>query len=146
MTFTLQPVTFEICCGSAGLSSALRRLGFKTFAIDHAANRHSPKVKIFTLDVSNPQQLDLLETMIRFSKPCYIHLGLPCGTCSRARERPMPAKLGGHIGPKLLRNEMYPLGLQDLQGADKTKVELANQLYRCAIAIMRPVSSCDACF
>ena len=111
-------------------------MGFTPFAVDHAANRHSPKVKIFTLDVSNPQQLELLETMICFTKPCYIHLGLPCGTCSRAREKPMPAKLGGHMGPKPLRNEIHLLGLPDLQGADKTKVELANQLYQCAISIL----------
>ena len=48
----------------------------------------------------------------------------------------MPAKLGGHMGPKPLRNETHLLGLPDLQGADKTKVELANQLYQCAISIL----------
>ena len=135
--FTLQPVTIEICCGSAGLSSALRRLGFHVHAIDHAANRHSPKVRTLVLDVSNLQQLQLLESMIKFVKPCYIHLGLPCGTCSRAREKPMPKSMGGHMGPQPLRDADNLLGLPHLCGADLTKVTLANQLYRAAIVILQ---------
>ena len=64
-SFTLEAITFEICCGSAGLSDALRRLGFQIYPIDHAANRHAPKVKVFTLDVSNSQHVALLEKMMR---------------------------------------------------------------------------------
>ena len=135
--FTLQPVTIEVCCGSAGLSSALRRLGFHVHAIDHSANRHSPKVRTLVLDVSNLQQLQLLESMIKFVKPCYIHLGLPCGTCPRAREKPMPKSMGGHMGPQPLRDADNLLGLPPLCGADLTKVTLANQLYRAAIVILQ---------
>ena len=142
--FTLQPVAFEICCGSAGLSAALKRSGFQTLAIDHVSNRHSTKVKIFVLDVSNENQLDLLMSMISFIKPCYIHMGLPCGTCSRARERPMPAKLGGHMGPKPLHDGDHLLGLPDLSGANKIKVEGANELYNCAITILLLCSNCSA--
>eukprot|EP00435_Cladocopium_sp_Y103_P021325 s1919_g5.t1 len=112
------------------------RLGFQVFAIDHAANRHSPKVKPFLLDVANVEQLNLLKSMISFSKPCYVHLGLPCGTCSRAREKPMPAALGGHMGPRPLRDAGNLLGLPGLQGSDKAKVELSNQLYNAAISIL----------
>ena len=86
-SFTLEAVTFEICCGSAGLSDALRRLGFHVYPVDHSANRHLPKVKVFVLDVSNSDQLVLLEAMLHHCKPCHVHLGLPCGTCSRAREK-----------------------------------------------------------
>ena len=135
--FTLQPVTIEVCCGSAGLSSALRRLGFHVHTIDHAANRHSPKVRTLVLDVSNLQQLQLLESMIKFVKPCYIHLGLPCGTCPRAREKPMPKSMGGHIGPQPLRDADDLLGLPHLCGADLTQATLANQLYRAAIVILQ---------
>ena len=89
------------------------------------------------LDVSNLQQLQLLESMIKFVKPCYIHLGLPCGTCSRAREKPMPKSMGGHMGPQPLRNADNLLGLPHLCVADLTKVTLANQLYRAAIVILQ---------
>ena len=133
---TLQPVVVEICCSSAGLSAALRRLGFQVFAIDHAANRHSPKVRTLVLDVSISQQLELLESLMMFSEPCYVHLGLPCGTCSRARGKPMPKSLGGHMGPQPLRDANNLLGLPQLQGSDLVKVTLANKLYRAAILIL----------
>ena len=134
--FTLQPVVIEICSGSAGLSAALRRLGFQVFAIDHSANRHSPKVRTLVIDVSNSQQLELLESLLMFSKPFYVHLGLPCGTCSRAREKPMPKSLGGHMGPQPLRDANNLMGLPHLQGSDLVKVTLANKLYRAAVLVL----------
>ena len=71
-----------------------------------------------------------------FSEPCYVHLGLPCGTCSRARGKPMPKSLGGHMGPQPLRDANNLLGLPQLQGSDLVKVTLANKLYRAAILIL----------
>ena len=135
-SFTLEAVTFEICCGSAGLSDALRRLGFHVYPVDHSANRHFPKDKVFVLDVSNSDQLVLLEAMLHHCKPCHVHLGLPCGTCSRAKEKPMPSKLGGHMGPQPLRSAEHLRGFPHLTGADKTKVDLANKLYNSAIRIL----------
>ena len=105
--------------------------------MDHSANRHLPKVKVFVLDVSNSNQLMLLETMLHHCKPCHVHLGLPCGTCSRAREKPMPSKLGGHMGPQPLRSAEHLRGFPHLTGADKIKVDLANQLYNSAIRILQ---------
>ena len=49
----------------------------------------------------------------------------------------MPSKLGGHMGPQPLRDAEHLLGFPTLTGADKTKVELANQLYRSAIRILQ---------
>jgi len=69
----MEATTFEICCGSAGLSDALRRLGFQVYPIDHAANRHAAKVKVFTLDVSNSDQVRLLEQMLHHCRPCLEH-------------------------------------------------------------------------
>ena len=132
----MEATTFEICCGSAGLSDALRRLGFQVYPIDHAANRHAAKVRVFTLDVSNSDQVRLLEQMLHHCRPCHVHMGLPCGTCSRAREKPMPAKFGGHMGPPPLRDSNHLLGLPNLRTADQAKVESANKLYRCAIRLL----------
>ena len=134
--FTLEGTTFEICCGSAGLSDALRCIGFQVHPIDHAANRHVTKVKDFVLDVANPEQAKLLESMLHHCRPCYVHLGLPCGTCSRARERPMPARLGGHMGPPPLRDAEHLLGLPNLRAIDQLKVDLANKLYKCAVRLL----------
>ena len=117
-SFTLEATTFEICCGSAGLSGALRRVGFQVYPVDHSANRHAPKVKVFVLDASGSQQLALLETMLRDCKPCHVRMGLPGGTCSRAREKPMPAHLGGHMGP----NADHLMGLPNFAGADQIKL------------------------
>ena len=58
--FALADVTVEICCGAAGLSPALRRLGFKVYPIDHSSDRHSPKMKAVILDVANAQHLTIL--------------------------------------------------------------------------------------
>ena len=49
----------------------------------------------------------------------------------------MPAKLGGHTGPQPLRSAEHLRGFPHLTGADKTKVDLANQLYQSAIRILQ---------
>ena len=49
----------------------------------------------------------------------------------------MPAKLGGHMGPQPLRSAEHLLGFPTLTGADETKVNLANKLYRAAIRILQ---------
>ena len=131
------PQPLKLCCGSAGLSDALRRVGFQVYPIDHSANRHAPKVKVFVLDVSNSEQVSLLESMLHHCKPCHVHMGLPCGTCSRAREKPMPSKLGGHFGPRPLRDADSLLGIPSLMGADKMKVESSNNLYKAAVRLLQ---------
>ena len=41
----------------------------------------------------------------------HIHLGVPCGTCSHARERALPSKLKGrYSAPQPLRDARHPLG------------------------------------
>ena len=49
----------------------------------------------------------------------------------------MPSKLGGHMGPQPLRSAEHLLGIPTLTGADETKVNLANQLYRSAIRTLQ---------
>ena len=131
----MSPITFEICCGAGGLSAALRRIGFQVFAIDHSANRHSPKVKTLVLDVANDDQFTILLDMFKFCNPCYVHYGLPCGTCSRARERPLPSKLG-HSGPPPLRDAEHLHGFPSLTGENAAKVQQANKLYHKALHLM----------
>ena len=125
----------EICCGAAGLSFALRRLGFKVYPIDHSSNRHSPKVKAVILDVANSQHLTILVSLLETCRPCYVH-GLPCGTCSRAREKPLPKHLQHRRAPQPLRSEKHLEGMPSLTGSDLLKVQMANSLYKAAVVIL----------
>ena len=52
----------------------------------------------------------------------------PCGTSSRARERPLPNDLS-HIRAEPLRSEDRPLGLEGLSGLDAVRVGAANKSY-----------------
>ena len=67
-----------------------------------------------------------------------VHLGLPCGTCSRAREVPIPAALrqAGVPQPPPLRSAQYPLGLPGLKPLHQRRVDSANALYHLAILII----------
>ena len=54
----------------------------------------------------------------------YAHFGIPCGTCSRAREIPL-----GPDAPKPLRSDDFPEGLEDLTTAERRRLDAANQVY-----------------
>lgn len=59
------------------------------------------------------------------------HMGLPCGTCSRARE----IQLGhGEHGPRPLRDGDHLFGFPWNSESDKIKVDAANQLYEKAFS------------
>ena len=63
-------------------------------------------------------------------------MGLPCGTCSRARDRKLPGKLHAEGKCPPLRDAAHPFGFPFLKGKDAEKVEKANALYRLAIQIL----------
>ena len=48
----------------------------------------------------------------------------------------MPSKLGGHMGPQPLRSAEHLMGLPNLTGSTKVRVELSNNLYRAAVRIL----------
>ena len=63
----------------------------------------------------------------------------PCGTASRARDRPIPVWLRrqGVPSPPPLRSAQYPSGLPDLHRTDLTRVELANACYATAARVFK---------
>ena len=67
-----------------------------------------------------------------------MHLGIPCGTASRARERPVAPALQamGVPNPPPLRSAQFPLGMPNLSGIHQAKIESANKLYRLAVEIL----------
>ena len=66
---------------------------------------------------------------------CLIHFAPPCGTCSAARKRKLPAAIAaklhqaGVTPPQPLRSEAFPMGLPGIAGLDLYKVQQANVLY-----------------
>ena len=128
----------ELCAGSAVLSSEAAKQGFQTFAVDHELNRFSPKAKIFQLDLSKTESSQLLADMYHNMKPQWTHMGLPCGTASRAREKPVSKKLRdkGAPQPRPLRDQDHLMGLHNLTPAEQRRVDGANQVYQAAEGIL----------
>ena len=127
----------EFFAGSAGLSFEARRAGFNVIAVDHDRNRHRPKVAQVSLYLTSNDSQGIALEMLKQVRPLAVHLGLPCGTCSRAREKPLPKQLQqNHNDPKPLRDAQHLLGFPQLSGADKMKVEQANKLYEFGVQVL----------
>ena len=131
-----RPSAIEVCCGSAGLPASPRKAGIQIFPVDHHANRHSTKVKPLILDNTEEKAQQVFKQLCHQSMPDYIHLGLPCGTCSRAREKPLPRHFS-HLKPrKPLRSQEHLMGLDNLGSYDRIKVAKPNELYRFSVWIL----------
>ena len=67
----------------------------------------------------------------------HVHLGVPCGTCSRAREKSLPQKVRSrYAAPQPLRDAVHPLGKPSLTGSSRARVRAANDLYRFALKVV----------
>lgn len=104
--------------------------------VDHSHNRFTPRAKVLELDLTNSYELQLLLNILKMMPPDVLHLGLPCGTCSRAREKPIP---GAAHAPQPLRDALHPFGLPGITDLDAVKVSKANQVYSAAVEIMLQV-------
>ena len=127
----------EICGGSARLTKTVREAGFKGMAVDHKRER-SCGIDICLFDLTDPSQLEALWQFIvnEAEHIAFDWIAPPCGTASRAREKPIPPfKAMGLPVPQPLRHINQPDQADGLGHLDKTKVELANQLYE-AISTM----------
>ena len=116
------PLLIEICAGSASLSHAAVQRGFSVMPIDHSRNRHRPKCKIITLDLSKKHAWDILEFVITNRNVVLAFAAPPCGTCSAARNiRP---------GPPILRTKQFPWGVPWASRSDLLKLQAANAIYQ----------------
>ena len=94
-----QKFALEVCCGTAGLTSELRKRGLPcSFGIDNII-KAGCKAPIEKIDVTVPGSQELVRSWIMSGQCCYLHLGIPCGTSSRAREIPG--------GPPPLRSDSF---------------------------------------
>ena len=132
-------VCIELCAGSAGLSAKLRNKGFQVVPIDWAGNRHRPKVKSVAIDLSKPEAFKLVQDLILTGKVVYVHMGPPCGTATKARERRISTalKAAGAPDPQPLRSLEWPWGLPDLAGVSLQKVITANKIYALTVQIAK---------
>ena len=121
---TATPFTIEFCSGTAGLTAQIRKLGCEaSFGVDHIV-KAGAKAPVRKLDLTKEGSLEMAKDWLSNPLCRYAHFGIPCGTCSRAREIPLP---GG--GPKPLRSEDEPEGLSGLSSYDQQRVDLANSVY-----------------
>ena len=118
----------EICCGTAGLTAEIRKHGLPcSFGVDHVV-KAGCKAPVKRIDVTVPSSQELVKSHITGGQCCYLHLGVPCGTSSRARE------IAG--GPPPLRSETCPEGLADLKPRDAERVRQANSVYSFACSLI----------
>ena len=117
----------ELFAGTARLSRAAMEAGFEIMPVDHSSAR-AEHVSIVPTDMAVPEEVDALIDVLsrRLGDIAFVWAAPPCGTASKARERPIPDCSNA---PQPLRSQDCPDGLHGLGGIDKAKTELANQSY-----------------
>ena len=130
------PLFVELFAGHGGLSRAAIQGGFSVLSIDHESN--DAVVPMVSLDLTTDSGVEILWDILSSESLLAVHLGLPCGTASLAREKPVAAHLQamGVPNPPPLRSAQHPLGLPNLSDFHSAKVHSANQLYRLAVEII----------
>ena len=108
-------------------------------SVDHKISPDA-KAPITVLDLTRPSDQKILQDIITSKPPQYVHFGLPCGTCSRARDRPVSQALQsqGAPNPAQLRSAEFPLGLPSIPAGsvNHARVTQANLLYDFAVVIL----------
>ena len=85
------PILVEIFAGRGTLSRAAIQAGFTVLSIDHDAS--AATVPMVLLDLTTKTGEAILWDILSSNNVLGVHMGLPCGTASLARERPVAASL-----------------------------------------------------
>ena len=107
-----RPISIELCCGHAGLTASLATVGFQAIGFDWQGNRHETVVPIVTIDLTDEAGQQTIFDLLVTGRVKFVHMGPPCGTYTRARERRIPwwQRRRGVPDPKPLRSDKYPAG------------------------------------
>ena len=110
--------------------------GFEVISVDHEVIQ--PLAPIVSLDLSSKDGQSLCWQIVTNPRVFAIHLGLPCGTSSRARDKPVPQSLRQQGAPSPMPpwSAQYPLGLPSLTGTNLQRVKTANILYEFALTLI----------
>ena len=127
-------IFLEVFAGSGNLSEAVRHKGLLVHAIDFKTKRKTG-VAIHILDLTRDSDLDVLLDMATHGNIASAHFAPPCGTASKAREKPLPGNMQD-INAKPLRSASHPLGLADIGELDAKRVASANRLYAATLCII----------
>ena len=94
----------------------------------------SPSTANCVIDLTTKSGQEILWLVLQSPRLVAIHLGLPCGTASKARDRPISKELQqlGVPSPAPL----YPLGIPGVAGVNATKLAKANELYTLGLEII----------
>ena len=122
-------IALEICAGSAGLTAALRQVGFDSAGIDCRRNRHRPMAPVATIDITQVEGQQVIDQLLESGRVIYAHMAPPCGTASRARDRLVSRQLRmqGAPSPPPLRSDEFPAGLPGTE--NNPRVQAANCIY-----------------
>ena len=124
-------LVLEVCAGTARLTKTVRARGIRGLAVDKSKSR-TCGTDIMILDLTLEHDLNLLLQIIsaEAGRIILVFMSPPCGTASKARERPIKSSLlFGRKQPEPLRSSTRPDQKDGLSGLDKLKTEMANQLY-----------------
>ena len=147
-------LAIEICAGAAGCSKQLVLKGYRALAVDYNRNKSTPLVPIVQADLTTAEGQAIVLSALESGEIsevgispndstaggiAVVSMAPPCGTASRARERPITPsqRAAGMPEPKPLRDATYPEGFPKLSGADAVRVAAANEIYRfcCKVAL-----------
>ena len=93
-----KPIFVEIFAGRGTLSRAMVQAGFSVLSVDHENN--GAVVPLVMLDLTSSSGVKVLWDILSSPNVAAVHLGLPCGTASLARERPVAKNLVLQGAPK----------------------------------------------
>ena len=124
----------EIFAGTARLSRAYAKRGFRVSSVDHTIKRSTRLITF--LDLTKDEDLHFFLGFLeaKLNVLVYIHLAPPCGTASAAREVPVPG-CPQDMQPAPLRSKEFPDGSPGLTELNLLKVEKARALC-CATAVI----------
>ena len=121
-----EALAVEAFCGRGRLSVALRDQGLSVLPVDHRVR--CTGLQVLRLDLHDDHDVSVFLEMLSSANVCLAHFGPPCGTASRARERPLPPELA-HVQACPLRSDESPFGLPGLRASQAARVQAANKLY-----------------
>ena len=133
----------ELCCGDASLSKACGKTGFQTLALD-ARPPAASSIRVIKFDLLDADALSSLVKMISHESDriALIWARVPCGTTTRAKERPLPKFSNvGKAPPEPLRSDLHPDGFTNLVGLSKSKLETANLVFEAICDVLKVASA-----